>query len=380
MTIYISLFVFDSILILASERIKNKLLKTLLVIAAIIMPAVIAGLRAINVGTDVRGYGRRFYFLAYNSKSLRDLFNSLSLNGELTDLGFHILNYLLSRIFNNYHIGLFIYSLITSFFLYAGFKRLKNFFGRDFKMWVCWDLTLIALYNISLNAMRQLIAVSILFYATTFLLEKRIRPYLLLSLIAFMFHASAITSIVILVLFFILHDGRIVTVKKQLFQTTIFLLIVALIVIFGRNLLQILVSRGIVRTNYLNYLYGGRYATGGSLSPWNILVPSILVFVDVLLYRRSLKRISNSLFFLIMVIITLIASCGTVASSYINRVGYYFIPMQIVYQVLLTRCFDKRSKQIWLTFLLVIFSVSWIHDIGVMNYNETIPYQVNISE
>lgn len=265
-------------------------------------------------------------------------------------------------------------------FFYAGFSRLKHYFGCDFKIWICWALTLIALYNISLNALRQLIAVSILFYATTFLLEERLKPYLLLSLLAFTFHASAIISIVILVLLYILRDGRVVTIKKQLFQTAIFLFIVFVIIVFGRNLLQFLVNRGIVRTNYLNYIYGGRYATGGSVSIWNIFLPSILAFIDILLYRRSLKRIPNSLFFLIMVVITLIASFGTVISSYINRIGYYFIPMQIVYQVLLARCFDKRSKRIWFASLIVIFSVSWIHDIGKMNYNETIPYKVNISE
>lgn len=112
MLIYIFVFIISSLLLLLSEKMNNKVLRRTLIVVAIVIPSLLAGMRASSIGTDVKVYGKRFYLLAANSDSLFQLMKYLTITGESSDIGFHILNFVLTRLFPSYHVGLFVYEAL----------------------------------------------------------------------------------------------------------------------------------------------------------------------------------------------------------------------------------------------------------------------------
>lgn len=123
-----------------------------------------------------------------------------------SDFGFYFLTYILSRFFKDYHIGFFVYAILVQVFFYIAFKRCKKLFNTP--VWFAMLLINLFLYNISLNLMRQCIAVPIAFLAWTYLADGKIKQYILFTIIAVVFHSSALITVLILPMYLLLRAGR----------------------------------------------------------------------------------------------------------------------------------------------------------------------------
>lgn len=125
--IYIAVFALSSFIFWKAEKDKDKYKKKMLVFLGFILPVILAGLRADSVGTDVEVYGK----WAYNQAILTDSFKiyyQARTESILGDIGYYFLTYVSAKIFPNYHIGLFIYSMIIQLFLYLGLKETVSSF------------------------------------------------------------------------------------------------------------------------------------------------------------------------------------------------------------------------------------------------------------
>lgn len=205
MSIYISVFLSSTVFLYAGEKIKDKKLNRFLIVIGLLIPSIIAACRADSVGTDVLVYGKAFYTQAVSSGSFITYVIS-KVDSMFSDFGFYFLTYILSRFFKDYHIGFFVYAILVQVFFYIAFKRCKKQFNTP--VWFAMLLINLFLYNISLNLMRQCIAVPIAFLAWTYLADDKIKQYILFTIIAVVFHSSALITVLILPMYFLLRAGR----------------------------------------------------------------------------------------------------------------------------------------------------------------------------
>lgn len=371
MIIYLGTFAVSTLMIYVSETVRDRRLRRILILAAIILPSIIAGCRADTVGTDIRTYGKAFYQRAYSFHSFIDYY-SLILSYGVTDIGYFFVTFLCSRISANYHLGLFVYSLLTNGIIYLSFAKLKKMYG--VRLWMGMLLYYLTMYNISLNAIRQFIAVAFVLYAFTFLLEKRLKHYLILCLIAFLFHSSGIIGFALWPMYIILKEGRTVSLRKQLTQFLIFITAFIMLFAFGPFMVRQLVAVGIFRTNYLNYLSGGNYDTNVGVS-WMTVAPHLLyAMIACFFIKRLNNKVKDNLFLFMCSGLCFVLSFGTIISEFFIRSLYFFMPLESLYPMLIEKCFTKKSHRAWIFIVIMIAFMFWIRDYAIFNYHQTLPY------
>lgn len=349
--IYITVFFLSTLCFVLSEnkKLHNKALKWILVIVGLLFPAVLAGLRGVDIGTDVRTYAvsayqkaRTFPFWTY----LHYYKNSLSYNGALIyDQLFYILVFFCSRICYDYHFGLFVYNFITVLFWYLGLSRCVKLYHMD-----CMSIAMgmlafyFLLYNPSLCYMRMMIAVSLLFYAATFLLEDKYWLYIIWSVIAFFFHSSALLSAGIFVLYVFFKRKQNDRIGKDLLKIGISLLGVVAVLLCSKMLVTALVDVGILRENYLEYFSGGAYsesspfytlislinAIGESIFTFKVNQMFCLCVAVVVCYPYIRKMNHSTLFLLSCALFNLIVAFSSIITDDLIRICYYFIPLILV--------------------------------------------------
>lgn len=87
-------------------------------------------------------------------------------------------------------------------------------------MWLVMLLYYFSMYNVSLNIMRQTIAVSFVTLAVTYLFDKQYKPYFVLMVIAFAMHSSAILGFGIFPMY-LFYKINLAQVKKAVSQRNV---------------------------------------------------------------------------------------------------------------------------------------------------------------
>lgn len=373
MLIYIVAFTFSSSLLYCAEKIREKKIRILITIIAILIPTVLAGCRANTIGTDVETYAIPYFNQAKNSSSFLSFLNN-NTTSLLSEPLYYFITFAIARIFYDYHWALFFYSLLTIGFIYLGLKRCNRIFKTP--IWLGMLLYYLVLYNYTLNIIRQCIAVSIVFYGVTFLFEKQYKKYFLFMIIALGFHTSSIIAFAFLPMFLILNQGTEQKLKKQLIQGSIFLIVLVGIVLLGSNLVQFLVKMGIIRSWYMEYLSGGKFATNGNeMISLTSLLPQITYLVILIFhYKFTMERKQESLFFLMNAVIVFLVPYTYLIAHFASRLGYYFMPVLIVSLANIPLCYSKKSRGIINVGLILFMFLIWYREIVLLGYNDTVPY------
>lgn len=125
---------------------------TILITFSLCIPVILATFR--QVGTDTPVYYS--VFSSYQNRSLMDHF----INEGWKEFG-NSLFIFIGNLVNSFNVYLFLYSFFTLLFVILALKALvkKELIGISFFLYLC------LLYPISLNTMRQSLAVAIIFYS-----------------------------------------------------------------------------------------------------------------------------------------------------------------------------------------------------------------------
>ena len=373
MGIYIATFVSSSLFLYFSSRVKTKRIRSLFAIIALLIPAILAGLRASTIGTDVRVYVVFYYEKALNSSSFIDYFSDL-VSSFLSEPGYHLLNYVLSRVFKDYHWGLFFYQLISLILIYLGLKRCERLFQTP--VWLGMMLYYFLLFNNSLNIMRQCMAVGFVFYGATYMFEKRYKRYVLFTVIALLFHTSSIISFVMLPMYMILQQGKSISQRKQIRPGCIFMLTFFILLIVGSQIITLLVNMGVIRAYYLEYLSGGRFRGSKSSIPYILVAWHLfLTFILICCSKYINGRHGENLFFIMSSAIITISTYSIVFVQYIDRLGYFFIPLQAAALANTYNCFAKKSKILYFSLLVLMTFGLWYYSIVLKGSHQTVPYE-----
>ena len=375
MLAYFAVFIFSTFLFWVGEyKTEIKALKKIFLCMAILIPAILAGGRASYIGTDVRVYGKPFFDTALKCNSLSSFLSIQSIY-NFNDIGFNILVYLVSLYTKDYHWALFAYEFVSICFIYYAFKRYKKII--NIPIWFCMLLYYLLLYNVSLNIMRQTIAVCIICLAVSYLFTKNYFKYLLFVLLGIAFHASAILALGFFPLYFIGRTNLNTSFREQISRFIILCGIFCIVIGLFIPAVKWLVNAHILRSHYLYYLPGGKYSSFGrefNFPLGTFLFQLIYIIIIMLTFKKTMKAGCQPLFFLIVSFVALLISCfGSLFSTSIIRIAYYFVPLQVVGVVSAAVRWEKYAR-VFITALIVIFIAYWLWTFLYWGNHETIPY------
>lgn len=229
MTPYFIAFCISILSTFLAQKKKKGFIFYLYSILAVAPLVVVAAYRDPEIGTDTINY--------------INLFNSaVDHNGDFDEyidthtsfeFVFLLYNYIISLITTDIVVYYFItYSIIVGA-TYSCAIRLKQYINPTIFMLVY----VLLFYSESLNIMRQYIAISFVLVATTNLIYGRNRRYIIWSVLAYLFHTSAIISFVIGAIYFIC--------KRYPFKQNLYkYLVIAIVMIVGSLAIEYLPSLG----------------------------------------------------------------------------------------------------------------------------------------
>lgn len=197
--IYLSVYTFTILVTHYAEtkdKNKRRSKKTLLLLlVAIFIPCLLAGMRDISVGTDTAGYASKLMNYAMSSSSFAEL---RSIDRTYTEVGYQFIVYLITRATSNFGVLLFLTELLILLPYVYTIYILRNKISMTYSI----SVFMFCYYHISLNLMRQSIAMSLITLAfVLFVYKNKNFLSLLLVAIAFSIHRFTIVIVLILLLF-----------------------------------------------------------------------------------------------------------------------------------------------------------------------------------
>ena len=157
----------------------------------------LATFRDLSIGYDVRVYQYSLSQIAERSNSLRDYY-AINFVGQNMEPLYAFCTYVGTKIAGMKGV-FFINEFLVLIFTYAAIWKLKDYIVPQ-KILACF---LFIYYLHTFDIIRQSIAMSIIFYTYTRLRERKYISSIILVIIAFMFHKSAILGIGIVFLYYV---------------------------------------------------------------------------------------------------------------------------------------------------------------------------------
>ena len=173
------------------KHIKNtrKLAIAFLIISATIL-SVLAALRADTIGTDINTYVLRFFNGARSYDSFIKYLSFYPL--DYVEPGYKFINFIISRFTDDIRILHFAIAFFDISFIFAYLWENRK------KMSISMGLLvfMLMLYNIGFNAVRQTMAVCVCLYSFNAARDKRLKKFIILIILAFLFHRSSLLMII----------------------------------------------------------------------------------------------------------------------------------------------------------------------------------------
>lgn len=311
--------------------------------------------RGDDVGTDTKNY-----MDVYDRISNLFLYDAnFTFKGGRTELLYY---YLCSYIYlNNYNpkIIIYVFSLITFVFLYLGCK--KN------KIDTCLFLLFYVLstsYIISFNVARQFAAISICFYATSFLTENNLKKilFVVLVLLASLIHTSSILFVLLL-----FSDK----IQIDRFKIGVFIYIFSLIATFFplTDLAFNLFAKFNILERYDQYGSGGDFATSEN-GLLNYVYKTIIftIYFAVFYIRTKEKKTDlwDILFLSFFLVQAIFATEGNLATY---RIKFAFMPLMCAYFALVfIRC-NKNKDVLYYAYCLIGYAMCIRVSLGYLPYS-----------
>lgn len=225
-------------------------------------------------------------------------------------------------------------------------------------------------FNQSLNIMRQWLAIGIYLYGVQYLLEKKLVHYLIVCVVAMLFHSSAVITIPIYFIYHFLQGGN-----KHRKRTVLILFATVIAVLFFDKICLALIGIGILPVKYAHYF---TEAEGTSSLMMQILSRVPLLFGCFAL-RKQLRRYDEKAnIWIVFLLLDLFIGMLGASFGYASRCSLYFgawqcIFMSEVYMVL--RKSVKREGKVLVTVgvcgLLLLY---WYYCFVVRTFSLTYPY------
>lgn len=372
MLIYFGCFILSVIFSTYGENLirKKQRLKGVICLAlAVLVVALLAGLRDVSVGTDSVVYEEWFRY-AWNMDGWGDyLFKAYA----KTEPFFMSLIYLASRLGSAVQGAYFLIGLCTYGFAMAAIALLR----KKVSIPLAWASYLFLFFGHSLNEMRQALAMTALLLAVSLLMRKNYIGYVVFTVLALLSHSTSILlSAAILVIYLILKKWDIWQVKTALLGCT------AAAVLLYEPLFYALSRIGVLPERFSSYV---EEISGVHLSLNPILVRLPFLLLVVVFYREFARKSENKTdkldadFLLVMMGMEMILSELRIFSVTLYRICLYFGVFRclgigrLVAALRESPKFYKWEKPI-IVLLLAMLAVIWVYQAVLQGNDEIYPY------
>lgn len=329
MGIYIVGFTLSTLLFASYPKVARRQ-RWFIAFVALLIPCLIAGLRAETIGTDVRVYLVQMTEAAESAGSFREYIGK---NWYMQwryvfisdyEIGFSLLVYAVEKVFGSI---LAVQFFIQAFTVFPVYFALKQFKGK-YPLSLCMLTYYLMLFNSTLNMMRQSIAMAFVLLAFAYLLNKRKKSCLLCVVIALLFHKSSLLCVLIFAIYWFvnlasnnLKLGKIIPKKNVNMVFAILAGIIMLLAVKGITALLSLFGF----SKYLGYISGTiRFMP-------NQLISRLPAFVLFLYTWKKLDANEDNLrFFFTMLCFDLLCSQFSSVNPFGVRIALYFSLFSII--------------------------------------------------
>jgi transmembrane protein EpsG len=331
--LYLTLFSCSALLFYYGNKRRNRITIGM----SLLIPVILGGLRY-NVGTDYS-----VYISMYNNLA-RQPFLDFSTNIEFGFL-------LLAKIayFMQSPLFLFLSScFLTVLFFYLALRRLKVA-----RPALIYFLFLLIIFPMTLNVMRQGIALSVCLYAFTFMIERRFWKYLFWMVIASMFH---MTSLILLPVYFL---NRFVKEKNNnyIFFLIKLLILCGVILVLLPYFFSALISIPMFEKYDLYQTYIGE----GNNITFYIELSIFLLGLVVAKWAAPKKNASIYLFTLLFAALEVVFLTLGFTSTFIKRMALYFTVFNLLLLTNFVDIFKDRTGQFIMYSVIILYGLTYFY-------------------
>ena len=366
MLIYLITFIYCLFFHYMAYRVKNKVAKYCLVFIPLIGLAFLAGLRDYGVGTDTLYYSKAYFDDARHAHDLGDLLKNDNIN--ISNKGYLFLNYLGALMMSHIFMEWFLTELLILICTYLAVIRISRHYAINLAIFSL--LYLFAFYNMSLNLMRQMCAMSICLLSYSYLIEKKNVIAFLLVALAMTFHTSSGLFLLVFVYRY-LSDTK---YKKLVF--VIIIGAISLSIFLYYQLLMLLGQLGLFTKIYMER-YGVNSQFEGLRVPYAFVAVAVVIYFGIYLsyLKKLLTDSENYVILLIHTTFTILMFLNVLVETLI-RLSLYFYVLDIVLMVVLLT--SKKMHIGYKLFLPVVLIFMWLYSYMYLNGHATYPYKSQI--
>lgn len=368
--IYFILFTITSIIFFFAEKFfaKSCILFYLLSYFAIFLISFMAGVRENTIGTDILIYGIDTFKVSYYFDNFLTGFQFIA---HKSDFLFYTINYFISKITNNYAFLLFIIMFIQTCLVFHAFKK----FVPVAPLW----LTMLAyecfFYNLTLNLMRQGIAMAFTLWSMKFFDKEQLWKLILCVIIAFLLHKSSIVAYIVIFAIYLVRNRP----EKEQYKILLIEIISAFlcVLIFG-IILNYISSHIPILQKFSAYGYNSRFGKGVSTMDVGLRLFMIIILLVIKKYNLlQNKKLYITLMFLIA---DLAGQYLGIYAYFTTRIAYYFFLIEIPYfiDILFSAKITKKTSLI-VAFTFISFLTFYSFRFNILEgNNQTYPYKSEI--
>ncbi len=378
MLIYLAGFALSTALIALGEKKKTKHF-VLLSVFALLIPCLIAALRAPYVGTDTTVYLKPLSHSAITADNLWEFFKTYwwysykNVYVEGYEIGFSLLVYLAGKSTASMVAVQFAVAAAIIVPIYITLARYR----KQIPIWLGMLMFYLFFFNSTLNMMRQWMAMSFLLLAFQFMLEKKWGGTVAMSIIATLFHMSSVLGFAVFAVYWLLYLvrskqvalGRFV-ISGKLF-TAFLLFAVSFLVLMNLDLvLKVMELVGFTR--FSNYLQGNAMR----ILPMQFVVRLPLIALFAIHWKHFSRTTPLAAFFISMLLLDTAAAQLISVDVYSFRIGYYFTVYLILGVPMLIKsipCPTKRRISVLVLIGYLLFY--WYYNYVMQMRHETVPYE-----
>lgn len=342
---YVVLFSISTYFIFLSNRTKQKTKKNVFVIIGLAIPILISELRY-DVGTDFDTYVAMYDSIeGFSTSNVELLFLVISK---------------MAMFLGNIQYMFAIYSALTIIFVYKSLEYNKN----KYSLSLTFFLYLFLHFAISLNIIRQALAVAIVFFSYRYLVEKNFNKFIFWILIASISH---ITALIFLPMYFIVPKDEEKLGKFQRIQ--VIAIIIIMFVVFNFNELLQYITNFSMFDKYIVYT---NEVSGQKKS----LILKLLLLCVFLCFRKQLIAYEgkNNIYIIIFIIGVILEFTG-LFSAFIKRIAMYFSISEIYLISCSPKIFKKKDRNIVLLAIIFYAITIFIIAFYIKGQSDIIPYK-----
>lgn len=329
-----------------------------LIILAILPVAFVAGVRDDCIGTDVLVYGKDVFLDALAGSKYADFDLEWMIRMEP---GYLLLNFVVSRFTNDYHVFFALLMAVQMAFVMAALLRFKG----KFSLWVPLLIYYLLYYNVSLNQMRQSLACAVVLYAFTFVIEKKIIPFLFFIALASSFHISAVVAVV---LYPVYHY---VVKRKSILFIVLLLAAGVAIALLAQNFIDMVLSFVGLDDKYAHYFKDSMH--GFFITRFLIMLPIPIVYLYCWKWLKERGGVAYFIFFSLCVSVVATQARELIGND-AERMISYFSLFQIFAIPWLAEVLNGVKKKMMVAASLVYYAFYWYYMFIYNAFHETYPY------